>query len=120
MPAQVIAALTLVLLMAAPALPAASQAPAAKAPAPKAAGTPAAKAPAEKPAPAPAPKAPAAVTAPGAAPAPAPAAPPAAPAPTGTLQARGTFDVKLTPEGEVEKEAGVTFGRASAVKQFHG
>lgn len=83
MPAPVIAALTLLLLMAAP-MP-----------------------------PAPAPRAPAA-------PAPAPAAPLADPAPAGTLRAKGTFEVKLTPEGDPEKAAGVTFGRASAVKQFHG
>jgi hypothetical protein len=52
-----------------------------------------------------------------AAPAPVPA--PATPAP-GTLHARGTFDVKLTPQGEGDKRDGATTARMTADKQYHG
>ena len=58
-----------------------------------------------------------------AAPVPAPAAAPApapAPSPTGTLHAKGTFDVKLTPQGEDDKRDGATTGRMSVTKQYHG
>ena len=60
------------------------------------------------------------------APAPAPAtpapAPPSIPAPptAGTLHARGTFDVKLTPQGEADKYDGATTARMTADKQYHG
>jgi len=44
----------------------------------------------------------------------------AAPAPAGTQHARGTFDVKLTPQGEDDKRDGATTGRMTADKQYHG
>jgi hypothetical protein len=49
---------------------------------------------------------------------PTPTAPPAPPA--ATQHARGTFDVKLTPQGEEDKRDGATTGRMSADKQYHG
>jgi len=49
----------------------------------------------------------------------APAAMPAAPT-SSTLHAQGTFDVKLTPQGEDDKRDGATTGRATADKQYHG
>lgn len=36
------------------------------------------------------------------------------------LQARGTFEVALTPVGEADALRGVTLGRMSLHKQFHG
>jgi len=50
--------------------------------------------------------------------APAPATP--APSPSGTLHAKGTFDVKLTPQGENDKRDGATTARMTADKQYHG
>ena len=38
----------------------------------------------------------------------------------GTLHARGTFDVKLTPQGEGDKRDGATTARMTADKQYHG
>jgi hypothetical protein len=44
-----------------------------------------------------------------------------APATTPTiLHARGTFDVKLTPQGEGDKSDGATTARMTADKQYHG
>jgi hypothetical protein len=43
----------------------------------------------------------------------------AAPAPA-PLHARGTFDVKLTPQGEGDKSDGATTSRMTADKQYHG
>jgi hypothetical protein len=48
------------------------------------------------------------------------AAPAAATPPAGMLHARGTFDVKLTPQGEDDKRDGATTGRMTADKQYHG
>lgn len=50
---------------------------------------------------------------------PAPKTPPAA-APSGALHARGTFDVKLTPQGADDTRDGATTGRMTADKQYHG
>jgi hypothetical protein len=60
------------------------------------------------------------------APPPAPATPATAmpstpvPAPAGTHHARGTFDVKLTPQGEGDRSDGATTARMTADKQYHG
>jgi hypothetical protein len=48
------------------------------------------------------------------------AAPAPAPPTAGTLHARGTFDVKLTPQGEGDKRDGATTARMTADKQYHG
>jgi hypothetical protein len=55
-------------------------------------------------------------------PTPAPRTPAVQPAsaPAGTLHAKGTFDVKLTPQGEDDKRDGATTGRMSADKLYHG
>lgn len=52
--------------------------------------------------------------------APVTAAAPAPAAPAGTLHAKGTFDVKLAPQGEDDKRDGATTGRMTADKQYHG
>jgi len=48
------------------------------------------------------------------------AAPVTAPAPSGTLHAKGTFDVKLTPQGESDRRDGAATARMTADKQYHG
>ena len=62
--------------------------------------------------------APASPTPPASTATPAPAIPTAASA--GTKRATGTFDVKLTPQGEDDKRDGATTGRMTADKQYHG
>lgn len=59
------------------------------------------------------------MAAPASTPTPAPA-PSANAAPAGTKHAKGTFDVKLTPQGEEDKRDGATTGRMSGTKQYHG
>jgi hypothetical protein len=71
----------------------------------------AAPAPAATSAPAPAPQTPTVPPAPLSAP-----APPTA----GAHHARGTFDVKLTPQGEGDRSDGATTARMTADKQYHG
>ena len=44
----------------------------------------------------------------------------AAEPPSKTLHAKGTFEVKMTPEGEGDKAPGATLGRSTIAKQFHG
>jgi uncharacterized protein DUF3224 len=72
----------------------------------------AAPAPATTPAPAPAPQTP---TVP-----PAPLSAPAPPTAGTHHHARGTFDVKLTPQGEGDRSDGATTARMTADKQYHG